>query len=252
MDPIRIIPRLDIKGPDVVKGIQLEGVRRVGSPGDLARKYYAERADEIIFIDSVASLYGRNNILSVVEETARDVFIPLTVGGGLRTIDDIKAALRSGADKVALNTAAVERPALIREAAETFGQQCIVISVQAMLRQGNKWEVYTDNAREASGRDVMDWIKEAETLGAGEILLTSVNQEGSRRGFDIQLIEEARNHLTIPLISCGGAGTTEHVVSAVRQGGADAVCCASIFHYNTLPIEELKDSMSAGGIAVRL
>jgi cyclase len=252
MDPIRIIPRLDIKGPDVIKGVQLEGVRRVGQPGELARKYYAEGADEIIFIDSVASLYGRNNILSVVEDTARDVFVPITVGGGIRTIKDIKAALRAGADKVAINTAATQRPDFLREAAETFGSQCIILSVQAMRHDDGRWEAYTDNARERTGRDILEWVIEGQELGAGEILVTSVNQEGSRKGFDIQLLEEIHRQVSVPVIASGGAGNSKHVAEVIEKGCAEAVACAAIFHYGICPLPELKKFLAEARLPVRL
>ena len=180
----RLIARLDIKGSNVIKGIHLEGLRIVGQPGPMARRYYDEGVDEIIYMDTVASLYGRNNILPVVEDAARDIFVPLTVGGGIRTIDDIVAALRAGADKVAINTAAIARPDFLREAAETFGTQCIVLSVEAKRRSEERWEVLTDNGRERTGVDVLKWVAEAEQLGAGEILVTSVDAEGTRRGFD--------------------------------------------------------------------
>jgi cyclase len=251
MLPVRIIARLDIKGADVIKGVQLEGVRRVGMPGELARKYYNDGADEIIFIDSVASLYGRNGILEVVEEAARGVFIPLTVGGGLRSVDDIKLALRAGADKVAINTAAAQRPELLREAAESFGSQCIVLSVQAMRRGEGEWEAYTDNAREKTGRNVLEWVAEAEALGVGEILMTSVNQEGSKAGFDVPLLAEVRRRVDIPVIACGGAGSAEHVSDAVLGANVDAVACASIFHYGICPLQEVKSAMADVEIPVR-
>ena len=251
MPPIRIIARLDVKGPDVVKGIQLEGVRRVGKPGEMARAYYAQGVDEIVFIDSVASLYGRNNLLHVVEDAARDVFVPLTVGGGIRDIADIRAALRVGADKVAINTAAIAAPDFLGEAARTFGSQCIVLSVQAKKRPNGTWEAYTDNARERSHRDVMDWVVEAERLGAGEILLTSVDREGGRRGFDLELIREVHRRVRIPVIACGGAGGIDHVRSLLTPPSCDAVCCASIFHYAVVPIPDLKRELRASGFTVR-
>jgi len=252
LNVVRVIARLDIKGPDVVKGIQLEGVRRVGRPGEMARRYYEEGADEIVFIDSVASLYGRNNILSVVEEAARDIFVPMTVGGGLRSVEDIRNALRAGADKVALNTSAIQRPALIEEAAGAFGSQCIVLSVQAMQQPDGRWEAYTDNARERSHHDVLDWVLEAERLGAGEILLTSVNREGYRNGFDIELIQAVQKRVRIPVIAHGGAGRCDHVSEVLKATGVEAVACASIFHYGSCPIAALKRHLSAEGIRVRL
>jgi cyclase len=204
--PVRVIARLDVKGPNVIKGIHLEGLRVIGSPGALARRYYAEGADEILYMDVAASLYGRNNILSVVEETAGEIFIPMTVGGGIRSIDDIVAALRSGADKVAVNTAALARPEFLREAAQAFGRQCIVLSVEAKRRGPGQWEALTDNGREITGVDVLDWVVEAERLGVGEILLTSVDREGTRRGFDMELVTAVRERVEVPVIACGGAG----------------------------------------------
>lgn len=249
--PVRIIARLDIKGPNVVKGVHLEGLRVVGKPGELARRYYEQGVDEIVYMDIVASLYGRNNILAVVEEAARDVFVPLTVGGGIRSLDDIVAALRSGADKVAINTAAVARPAFLKEAAEALGSQCIVLSVEAKRRGPGKWEALTDNGRETTGVDVLDWVVEAERLGAGEILITSVDQEGTKTGFDAELVGAVHERVRIPVIACGGAGKPEHVGSLVEAGTADAVACASIFHYGTCPIAALKNHLSGRGIAVR-
>ena len=221
--PVRIIARLDIKGPNVVKGVHLEGLRVVGKPGELARRYYEQGIDEIVYMDIVASLYGRNNILAVVEETARDVFVPLTVGGGIRSLDDIVAALRNGADKVAVNTAAVARPSFLKEAAEAFGSQCIVLSVEAKRRAPGKWEALTDNGRETTGVGVLDWVVEAERLGAGEILITSVDQEGTKAGFDAELIDAIHARVRIPVIACGGAGTPEHVGALVETAEFSAI-----------------------------
>lgn len=249
--PPRIIARLDIKGPNVIKGIHLEGLRIVGQPGPMARSYYDQGVDEIIYMDSVASLYGRNNILPVVEEAARDIFVPLTVGGGIRGVDDIVAALRSGADKVAINTAAIARPALIREAAEGLGSQCIVVSVEAKRRSEGRWEALTDNGRERTGVDVLEWVEEAEQLGAGEILMTSVDKEGTRSGFDHDLFLAVRRRVTIPVIGCGGAGEAAHVVEAARDDGLDAIACASLFHYGHSSIPDLKQALGAAGISIR-
>lgn len=249
--PVRVIARLDIKGANVVKGVHLEGLRVVGKPGELARRYYEQGVDEIVYMDIVASLYGRNNILAVVEEAARDVFVPLTVGGGIRSLDDIVAALRSGADKVAINTAAVARPAFIREAAEALGSQCVVLSVEAKRRGPGKWEALTDNGRETTGVDVLDWVLEAERLGAGEILITSVDQEGTKTGFDTELIGAVHQRVRIPVIACGGAGKPEHISTLIEARTVDAVACASIFHYGTCPIPALKGHLSGQGLAVR-
>jgi cyclase len=249
MLPQRLIARLDIKGANVVKGVHLEGLRIVGKPNDLAWRYYHDGADEIVFMDVVASLYGRNNILSVVEEAARDIFIPMTVGGGIRTLEDIVAVLRSGADKVAINTAAIARPRFLSEAATSFGSQCIVLSIEAKRRMPGRWEALTDTGRETTGVDVLSWVTEAERLGAGEILLTSVDQEGTRQGFDLELLAEVRKKVRIPVIGCGGAGNTEHVIAAL--GVCDAVCCASILHYDLAPLSRLKHELAVKGIGIR-
>lgn len=247
----RLIARLDIKGPNVIKGIHLEGLRIVGQPGPMARRYYDEGVDEIIYMDTVASLYGRNNILPVVEDAARDIFVPMTVGGGIRTINDIVAALRAGADKVAINTAAIARPDFLREAAETFGSQCIVLSVEAKRRSEERWEALTDNGRERTGVDVLDWVAEAEQLGAGEVLVTSVDAEGTRRGFDHDLFHAVRARVSVPVIGSGGAGEAADVAAAVVEDGLDAVACASLFHYEQCPPQILKAHMAGAGIPVR-
>lgn len=252
MDPARIIARLDVKSHNVVKGIHLEGLRVMGQPGDLARQYYAHGVDELLFMDVVASLYGRNNLLPVVMDAAKDVFVPLTVGGGIRSLDDIFAVLRAGADKVAINTEAVARPEIIREAAQAFGSQCIVLSVEAKFREGGWWEALTDNGRQTTGRNVMEWIKEAESLGAGELLITSVDQEGTRKGFDLGLAAEVRKQIKIPVIFCGGAGAIEDVADILVSGKVDAVCCASIFHYGICRIPDLKRALMAKNLDVRL
>ena len=249
--PPRLIARLDIKGPNVIKGIHLEGLRIVGQPGPMARRYYEEGIDEIVYMDTVASLYGRNNILPVVEEAARDIFVALTVGGGIRSVADIVAALRSGADKVAMNTAAIARPEFIGEAAKALGSQCIVISIEAKRRGEGRWEALTDNGRERTGVDVLEWVRKAEDLGAGEIMITSVDQEGTRRGFDHALFQAVRRRVSIPVIGCGGAGTAAHVVDAIERDGLDAIACASLFHYGHAPVPQLKAALAAAGIAVR-
>ncbi len=249
--PVRLIARLDIKGPNVIKGVHLEGLRIVGKPGEMARRYYEQGVDEIIYMDSVASLYGRNNILPVVEEAARDIFVPLTVGGGIRTVADIVAALRSGADKVAINTAAIARPEFIREAAEVFGSQCVVLSVEAKRRAPGRWEALTDNARERTGVDVLDWVARAERLGAGEILVTSVDREGTRLGFDHELFRAVRATVSIPVIGCGGAGTPADVATVVAEDDLDAIACASIFHDELCSLPALKAALAGDGIVVR-
>lgn len=249
--PLRLISRLDIKGPNVIKGIHLEGLRVVGQPGPMARQYYENGIDEIIYMDTVASLYGRNNILPVVEEAAHDIFVPLTVGGGIRSVEDITAALRSGADKVAINTAAIAQPKFLEEAARAFGSQCVVLSIEAKRRGDQSWEALTDNGRERTGVDVLDWVKRGEELGVGEILVTSIDREGTRRGFDHELFRLVREAVSIPVIGCGGAGKSDHVLEAVRECGLDAIACASLFHYGHASVPEMKAALTAAGIAVR-
>ena len=249
--PTRVIARLDIKGPNVIKGVRLEGLRVIGKPSEIARRYYDHGVDEIIYMDTVASLYERNNILDIVEEAARDIFVPLTVGGGLRSLDDITAALRSGADKVAINTEALKNPAFVNEAAAAFGSQCIVLSVEAKKWRTGEWEAYYDNGRERSGVDVLEWVVEAEWRGAGEILLTSVDQEGTKRGFDLELCAAVRARVRVPVIASGGAGDACHVVDLLAEPRADAVCCASLFHYDIAPVSALKQALAEAGHAVR-
>jgi cyclase len=251
MPPLRVVARLDIKGPNVIKGIHLEGLRVVGKPGEFSHRYYDQGIDELIYMDTVASLYGRNNILGIVEEAARDVFVPLTVGGGIRSADDFVKALRSGADKVAVNTAAIARPQLIREAASALGSQCVVLSVEAKRRDGDRWEALTDNGRERTGIDVLDWVAQAEELGAGEILITSVDQEGTRKGFDVELIRAVRARVAVPVIAAGGAGSAAQVAALAREHVADGIACASLFHYGLCAVPELKQALAAVGIEVR-
>lgn len=249
--PLRIIARLDIKGPNLVKGIHLEGLRVIGDPHEHANLYYKQGADELIYIDSVASLYGRNNLLDVVERTARDVFIPVTVGGGVRSTSDIRALLNVGADKVAINTAAIRNPTFVAEAARTFGSQCIVVNIEAKRQSHGTWEAYTDNGRERTGIDAVAWARRAVDLGAGELLLTSVDREGTRSGFDLELTREIAESVGIPVIACGGAGSADHVAVAVQAGKADAVAVASILHYRTETIGSIKSHLLSLGIDVR-
>jgi cyclase len=246
----RIIPRLDIKAPNVVKGVHLEGLRVIGDPAEHAIRYYEQGADEILYVDIVASLYERNSLADLVSQTADQIFIPLTVGGGIRTVDDIHRLLRAGADKVAINTAAVRDPRFISEAARIFGSQCIVISIQAMRRRQGSWEAFTDNGREHTHLDAVGWAKRAVELGAGEVLLTSVDQEGTRKGFDLDLIAAVGPHVDVPVIACGGAGTIDDVSAALLQG-ADAVAIASLLHYRHETIQTLKTGLASRGIEVR-
>lgn len=216
----------------------------------MARRYYADGADEIIYIDAVASLYARSNIFDVVKEAAHDVFIPMTVGGGVRMIDDVSAALRSGADKVAINSQAIRQPAFINEASRAFGSQCIVLSVQARARHG-RWEALVDYGRENTDVDVLDWVEEAHALGVGEVLLTSVDREGTGEGFDIDLIAAVREKVDIPLIVGGGCGKVEHVSELLQHVDVDAVACGSLLHYGWSSLPELKRHLLSNDIAVR-
>ena len=228
---IRVIPRLDIKGPNLVKGIHLEGLRVLGKPEDFAQFYYQNGADELFYQDAVASLYGRNSLLDIIERTASKIFIPLTVGGGLRSVDDIRTVLRAGADKIAINTAAVKRPALIREAALAFGSSTIVVSIEAIKKTNGRFEAYIDYGRESTGLDAFDWALEAVDLGAGEILVTSIDREGTGKGYDLELTRQISKAVPIPVIALGGAGCLDHIVEVIRDGCADAVSLASMLHY---------------------
>jgi cyclase len=234
MPNIRIIPRLDIKGPNLVKGIHLEGLRVLGKPEIFAKYYYDNGADELFFQDTVASLYGRNNLHEIITRTAKEIFIPLTVGGGLRTIEDITLVLRSGADKVAINTAAVNNPNFISEAASKFGSSTIVVSLEVIKSVDGKYLVFTDSGREYTGLDAVEWAKEVEKLGAGELVVTSVDKEGTGEGYDLDLIRLISNNVTIPIIAHGGAKSPKNAAEAVTQGHADAVAIASILHYSAV------------------
>ena len=248
---IRLIARLDIKGPNLIKGIHLEGLRVLGDPQEYASKYYLQGADELIYIDIVASLYGRSKLPEIVSRTVEHIFVPLTVGGGIRNIDDVKELLRAGADKVAINTAAVQRPELISEVSRRFGSQCMVLSVEAKKQSDDMWEVYTDSGREKTGMDVVEWVKEGVAKGAGEILLTSIDCEGTRKGFDIELIQKVTQAVNIPVIASGGMGCVEHLRDAVQQGGADAIAMADILHYERSTIPLIREDANQAGIDVR-
>jgi cyclase len=244
---VRIIPRLDIKGPNLVKGIHLEGLRVLGKPEHFARYYYEQGADELLYLDVVASLYQRNSLLDIVTRTAQEIFIPLTVGGGLRTIDDIRTVLRAGADKVSLNTAVIQRPALIQEAARQFGSSTIVVSIEAIKTPGGSYEAFTDNGRESTGIDALEWAVRAAELGAGELLVTSIDREGTGRGFDLELTRWIAESVPVPVIASGGAGRVSHVNDVVDQGKADAVCLASILHYGFSRTRDSQDDYSVEG-----
>lgn len=251
MATARLIARLDIKGRNLIKGVHLEGLRVVGDPQVFAKRYYAQGIDELIYMDIVASLYARNNLAEVVSWTAHHVFVPLTVGGGIRSVEDATEILRAGADKVAINTAATKRPELISEIAHRFGSQCMVLSIEAKRRQPGRWEAYTDNGRERTARDAVEWAHEGARLGAGEILLTSVDREGTRKGFDIELIRAVAATVPIPVIASGGMGEAAHFVEAVREGHADAVAMADVLHYGRLELAQIRDAARTAGIGVR-
>jgi cyclase len=229
----RIIPRLDIKGPNLVKGIHLEGLRVLGKPEFFARKYYEEGADELLFMDVVASLYGRNSLLEIVRVTADEVFVPLGVGGGLRSLDDIRAVLLAGADKVSLNTAAIRRPELVREASRRFGSSTIMVSIEAIRRADGVYEAYTDNGREKTGLEAVAWAVRAAELGAGELMVTSIDREGTGRGYDLELTRRIAEAVPVPVIACGGAGSVEDVAEVLRAGAA-AASLASVLHYDLI------------------
>jgi len=251
MPNVRLIARLDIKGPNLIKGVQLEGLRVIGDPAIFARAYYEAGADELIYMDTVASLYGRNNLVDIVSHAAKDVFIPMTVGGGVRSIEDVSILLRAGADKVAINTAAVRRPDLIAEVAERFGSQCMVLSIEAKRTSAGRWEAYTDNGREHTDRDVIEWARQGVERGAGEILLTSVDREGTGKGFDIDLVRAISEAVRVPVIASGGMGRPEHLVEVVRDGGADAVAMAKVLHYKTFTLKQLREVALRQGLHVR-
>ncbi len=231
---VRIIPRLDIKGPNLVKGIHLEGLRVLGRPEQFARYYYECGADELVYIDVVASLYNRNSLLEIVSRTAKETFIPITVGGGLRNISDIREVLRAGADKVSLNTAVIKDQNIIKEASLKFGSSTIVISIEAIKQPDGKYLAYTDNGREYTGVEVLEWARRVEELGAGEILLVSIDREGTGLGYDLNLTKMVSEAVSIPVIACGGAGKLEDIKNVVVEGKADAVCLASMLHYDLI------------------
>jgi cyclase len=251
MSGVRMVARLDIKGPNLIKGVHLEGLRVIGDPQEYARRYYEQGADELIYIDIVASLYGRSKLVDIVRRATHDVFVPMTVGGGVRTVDDARDLLRAGADKIAINTAAVRRPQLIAEISQRFGAQCVVLSIEAKQQANGRWEAYTDGGRERSGVDVVEWAQQGVELGAGEILVTSIDREGTRKGFDIELVRAVASVVTVPVVASGGYGCPEHFVDVVRQSGADAVAVADALHFGRTTIPDLRQSVRRAGISVR-
>ncbi len=252
MKNIRIIPKLEVKGENLIKGVHLEGLRIVGKPEQVAFRYYKDGADELIYTDLVASLYQRENFLNIVEKTAQKVLIPLTVGGGIRSIDDVRMALRSGADKVAINTQAIKTPQIISKIANAFGSQCVVVSMEVQKKPDGTYECYTDMGRTQTGQDPFFWAQKAAKLGAGEILVTSINQDGTGKGFDLELVKSIATKVQIPTIACGGAGKKEHFKDVIELGHADAVAAGTIFHFKKSKISEVKDYLNKEGIGVRL
>ncbi|MBQ9486917.1 MAG: imidazole glycerol phosphate synthase subunit HisF [Selenomonadaceae bacterium] len=248
----RIIPCLDVKEGRVVKGTNFVGLRDAGDSVELAKRYDEERADELVFLDISASHEGRATMIDIAKKCAAQVFIPFTVGGGIRTVPNMRALLKAGADKVSVNTAAVENPEIISEGAKKFGSQCIVLAVDAKRRDDNSgWEVYTHGGRRATGIDAIDWVKKAVALGAGEILLTSMDADGTKDGYDIELTRAVSEAVNVPVIASGGAGTLEHFFRVLTVGKADAVLAASVFHYGKYSIRKVKEFLKMRGIEVR-
>ena len=250
MPKLRIIPRLEVKGENVVKGIRMEGLRVVGQPATLADRYHRDGADELLFIDIVASLYNRNNLHDLVSRASASIHVPLVVGGGVRSIDDFRALLRSGADKVSFNTEACASPETITDAARVFGSQCVVVSIQAKRQPDGSWEAYNQNGRERSHREVIRWAKEVVSRGAGEILLTSVDQDGTRKGLDFDLLEAVLDAVSVPVVIGGGVGSINDVEQAAMMG-ASGVTMAHMLHFDRITISALKTELSGRGVSVR-
>ncbi|MEN6411676.1 MAG: imidazole glycerol phosphate synthase subunit HisF [Veillonellales bacterium] len=248
----RIIPCLDVKDGRVVKGTNFVGLRDAGDPVELASLYDKEIADELVFLDITASCEERNTMVQVVRNTAAQVFIPFTVGGGIRSVDNIRTMLKAGADKVSLNTAAIKNPDLIAEGAKRFGRQCIVLAVDARQTGGGKWEVYINGGRTPTGIDVLAWVKRATALGAGEILLTSMDKDGTKDGYDIPLTRAVSEAVAVPVIASGGAGELEHFYEVLTAGKADAVLAASVFHYGQFTVRQVKEYLKSRNVEVRL
>lgn len=250
MRHVRIIGRLDIKGPNLIKGVRLEGLRVVGDPNEHAVAYYQAGIDELLFIDIVASLYQRNNLSDIISRAADQVYVPITVGGGLRSLDDVSRMLNSGADKVAINTAAIARPGLVTEVARRYGSQCMVLGVEAKRVAPGRWEAYTDNGRERTGRDVIDWVRQGVDLGAGEVLITSVDQEGTRKGFDLALVQQVCDAVRVPITASGGFGAPGDL-AAVGTTGVSGIAIADALHWKRMTVAQIKDQARAAGLDVR-
>lgn len=252
MHKTRLIARIDVKNEFVIKGIHLEGLRKIGNPIEIAKKYYEEGIDEILFMDAVASLYGRNNIFDIINKSCKHVFVPITIGGGIRSIEDIEIALKSGADKIAINTQAIKTPQLIKEASRIFGSQCIVGSIEAK-KNNSSWEAYINNGRDQTSIDAIEWAQTLESLGIGELLITSIDMEGTKKGFDNELINKISSKVNVPIISCGGAGNPDHISTLkLKNETLSGVALASILHYNTYTISQIKNSLFESGIQVRI
>ena len=247
----RIIPCLDVNNGRVVKGVNFVDLKDAGDPVEIAKAYDAAGADELVFLDITASCEERDTVVDMVRQVAANVFIPFTVGGGIRTVDDFKKLLREGADKISVNSAAIDRPELITEAAEKFGSQCVVVAIDAKRREDGGWNIYKHGGRLDTGIDAIEWAKKVERLGAGEILLTSMDCDGTKAGYDIELTRAIADAVSIPVIASGGAGTLEHFYDALTEGGADAALAASLFHYKVLEIRQVKDYLAERGISVR-
>jgi imidazole glycerol-phosphate synthase subunit HisF len=247
---VRIIARLDIKGANLIKGVHLEGLRVVGDPHEHALRYYREGADELLFMDIVASLYQRNNLSDIIKRAADRIYVPITVGGGLRSLADVSTMMHSGADKVAINTAAIARPGLIGEVARRYGSQCMVLGIEAKRVGPGRWEAYTDNGRERTGMDVVQWAIRATQLGAGEILLTSVDQEGTRKGFDVALVQQVCDAVNVPVTASGGFGGAQDL-AAIAPTGVSGIAIADALHWKRMTLAEVKQAAVAAGLDVR-
>ncbi len=252
----RIIPCLDVDNGRVVKGVQFVNIRDAGNPVEVAKRYDEQGADEITFLDITATAHDRNTTVHMVEEVASQVFIPLTVGGGIRTVEDIRTMLNAGADKVAINSAAIFNPGFVQEACDAFGSQCIVVAIDAKKvspeGEANQWEIFTHGGRKETGIDAIEWAKKMESLGAGEILLTSMDRDGTKSGFDLELTRAISDSIQIPVIASGGVGELDHLCEGILEGHAEAVLAASIFHFGQHTVQEAKQAMQAKGIEVRL
>ena len=251
LNNIRLIPRLDIKGSNLIKGVRLEGLRVMGDPEEFAMNYYDSGADELLYMDIVASLYGRNSLDEIIKKVASRVFIPITVGGGIRSIDDAIRVIRSGADKVAINTAAISNPKLISDISNKFGSQAMVLSIEAKKISDETWEAYTDNGREKTGLNVLEWVEKGVELGAGEILVTSVDREGTRSGFDIPLLKKVANVTNVPIIASGGMGKIEHLIEITQNADISAIAMADVLHYKRITIKQIRKKGLESGINLR-